>query len=126
MFSVVKNVPDNPNNAIVIKNCRPKTWSGRMYDIGVYKSERLLVVQKDLRVMGQAVFILQPKLYFAVAHNMYVGKVFSSFEISSNMAMFDLSQYPNGIEVTLTQAPGGGEYIFSGTSLISPGAKLWT
>ena len=118
LHPVVTGVADNPNNSIVIKNQKPKTWTGRTFDIGIYKSGRLLVVQKGVRIMDQVDFMLQSKLYFAVARNMHVGKVFTSMEISSKMTMFDLSQYPNGIEVTLTQTPGGGEYSFSAASLI--------
>ena len=76
-----------------------------------------MVVQKDVRVEDQVDFVMEPRLFFAVARNMYVGKVFNSLEMSSEMTMFDLSEYPNGIEVTLNQAPGGGEYSFSANSL---------
>ena len=96
---------------------KPKSWSGQKYDIGVYKSGRLLVVQKQVRVLDQVDFMLQPTLYFAVARNMYVGKVFTSLEIMTSMKTFDLSQYPNGLEVTLTQAPGGGDYMFTGSPI---------
>ena len=49
---------------------------------------------------------------------MNVGDTFTSLEITSSLAEFDLSSYPNGLEVTLNQEPGGGRYIFSGQSMI--------
>ena len=107
-------VPSNPNNTIVIKNIPPASWSGRKFDVGVYRDNRLLVTQKDVHVGNQIDFMLQPKLYFGVVRNMHVGDVFTSLEITSSLAEFDLSDYPNGIEVTLNEAPGGGRYSFFG------------
>ena len=62
--------------------------------------------------------MLQPKLYFGVVRNMHVGDVFTSLEITSALTEFDLSNFPNGIEVTLNEAPGGGRYSFSGQPMI--------
>ena len=107
-------VPSNPNNTIVIKNIPPASWSGRKFDVGIYRDNRLLVTQKDVHVGNQIDFMLQPKLYFGVVRNMHVGDVFTSLEITSSLTEFDLSDYPNGIEVTLNEAPGGGRYSFSG------------
>ena len=58
--------------------------------------------------------MLQPKLYFGVVRNLKVGDVFTTLEITSSISEFDLSDYPNGIEVTLNEAPGGGRYSFFG------------
>ena len=104
----------NPDNAIVIKNVRPKTWSGRKFDIGVYKNGKLLVVQKEVHIGDQVDFLLQPRIFFGVVRNMHVGSVFTSLEITSSLAEFDLSNYPYGIVVTLTEAGGSGEYKFTG------------
>ena len=111
-------VAPNPNNTIVIKNVPPPTWSGRPYDIGIYKNGRLLVTQPDVYVGNQTDFMLQPKLFFGVVRNMQVGDTFTSLEITSALTEFDLSEYPNGLQVTLNQAPGGGQYSFSGQSLM--------
>ena len=89
-----------------------------MFDVGVYKEGRLLVVQPDVHIGNQIDFMLQPKLYFGVVRNMHVGDVFTSLEITSSLTEFDLSNFPNGIEVTLNQAPGGGRYSFSGQPMI--------
>ena len=89
-----------------------------MFDVGVYKEGRLLVVQPDVHVGNQTDFMLQPKLYFGVVRNMNVGDTFTSLEITSSLTEFDLSSYPNGLEVTLNQEPGGGRYIFSGQPMM--------
>ena len=88
-----------------------------MFDIGVYKSNHLLVTQPDVHVGDQVDFMLQPKLYFGVVRNMKVGDTFTSLEITSALTEFDLSNYPNGLDVTLAQEPGGGQYKFSGAPL---------
>ena len=50
---------------------------------------------------------------------MKVGDVFTSLEITSSLSEFDLSSYPNGIEVTLNEKPGGARsYSFSGQSMV--------
>ena len=115
---IERGVPANPNNTIVIKSIPPASWSGRKYDIGVYKGGKLLVTQKDVHVGNQIDFMLQPKLYFGVVRNLKVGDVFTSLEITSSLTEFDLSDYPNGIDVTLNEAPGGGHYSFSGQPMI--------
>ena len=40
---IERGVPAYPNNTIVIKSIPPGSWSGRKYDIGVYKGGNLLV-----------------------------------------------------------------------------------
>ena len=84
-----------------------------MFDIGVYKNGSLLVVQKDVHTGDQVDFMLQPKLFFGVVRNMVEGDVFTSLEITSTLTEFDLSNFPNGINVTLKQLPGGGKYEFT-------------
>ena len=117
LFNSDTSAPSNPNNTIVIKNTRPKTWNGRTFDIGVYKNNRLLIVQKDVKVDDQEDFQLQPKLFFAVARNIKIGQTFTSAEISSAFADYDLSDYPDGIVVTLSQAKVGGQYSFSASPM---------
>ena len=112
----MKGVPENPNNTVVIKNIPPSTWSGRMFDVGVYKDNRLLVTQPDVHIGNQIDFMHQPRLYFGIVRNMQVGDTFTSLEITSSLAEFDLSDYPNGINVTLSQAPGSGKFTFTGTN----------
>ena len=88
-----------------------------MFDVGVYKNGELLVVQKDVHIGDQVDFMLQPKLYFGVVRNMVVSDVFTSLEITSFLTEFDLSEYPDGLKVTLSQTGGGGQYQFTGEHL---------
>ena len=85
-----------------------------MFDVGIYKNGGLLVVQKDVHIGDQVDFMLQPKLYFGIVRNMVESEVFTSLEITSFLNDFDLSEYPDGLKVTLTQLGGGGEYKFTG------------
>ena len=107
----------NPKNTIVVKNNKPQSWPGRVFDVGVYKSGNLLVTENAVRIGDQVDFMLQPKLYFAVSRNMKVGQTFTIEEITSVMTMFDLSDYPEGLLVTLTQEKMGGEYSFAGSEM---------
>ena len=68
-----------------------------MFHIGLYMDHCLLVIQPNIHVGDQIDFVLQPILYFGVVRNSKVGDAFTS-----------LSNYPNVIEITLTEAPGGG------------------
>ena len=114
----VTGLPKNPNNAIVIRNVHPSSWSGRMFDCGIYKNNRLLVVQKEVHINDQVDFMLQPKISFAVARNLQVGPIFTSLEIQSQMTDFDLSEYPTGLVVTLDEELVGGAYTFTGTPML--------
>ena len=49
---------------------------------------------------------------------MEIGKAFYSTQITSALAEFDLREYPYGLKVTLKQLPGGGQYSFTGNSLM--------
>lgn len=117
LFHIDEEQPKNPDGNIVIKNVPPTSWSGQKFDIGVYKDKRLLVTQPEVRTGDQVNFMLKPVLYFAVARNIQVGEVFTSLEITSSYADFDLSNFPNGIIVSLDQKPGGGQYVFKAESM---------
>lgn len=103
----------NPNGAIVVKNMAPNTWCGRKFDIGVYKDKHLIVMEREVRVGTQIDFLLEPKLYFGVVCNMKIGNVFDSLQATTSLTEFDLKEYPFGIEVTLNEMPGGGQFKFT-------------
>ena len=107
----------NPNYTIAVRNVAPTAWSGRKFDVEVYKNKHLYIIQPEVLVGSRVDFVIQPKLYFGVAHNMRVGQTFTSLGVVTANTMFDLDQYPSGITVTLNQLPGGGMYIFSGESM---------
>jgi dynein heavy chain 1 len=121
MFFTVSDVHTNPNKTIICKNIKPDSWSGRKFNMGIYKNQRLLVTQEDVHVGDQADFMLKPKIIFAVVNNMHVGEVFTSLNIiTSSHTEIDLSDYPNGIVVTLNESPSGGEYVFTSCQMPVP------
>ena len=115
--------PSN-NELIVVKNIAPKAWSGRDFDVGAYKDDRLLVIEKGVRVKTKADFLLQPKITFAVAQNIAPGQTFTSADITSSQATYDLSKYPDGVLVTLSKGGGGGEYIFDAQAMWARNAEV--
>ena len=89
-----------------------------MFDAHLYKGGHLLISHKDLHPGSQAEIQLKPILYFGrVSHNMSVGDEFKTPEVAQSLTEFDLSNYPNGIVVTLSQEPGEGQYHFTGTAM---------
>ena len=96
---------------------QPQGWTGRKYNIGLIKDGRLLVVQQGVHVGDQANFMLQPKLFFGVVRNMQVGEIFKSLEITQSLTSFDLSEYPNGLQVKLQEELSGGAYTFVGETM---------
>ena len=98
------------------RTTNPTPWSGGVFNVGLYKDRRLLVVEKDVRVQRQVSFLLKPELIFAVTHNGYArDRTFTAAEISEQ-STFNLLHYLNGIVVTLKQTCGGG-YFFSAAAL---------
>lgn len=104
--------PINPGHTIVLKNVKPRAWSGLPYDFGLYKGGKLLVTQQDVGVGSQAVFQLTPKLYFGVVKDIRIGTVFKSLSITQNYFCVDLNDFANGLIVYLDMNPASGEYIF--------------
>lgn len=121
--AVLKQIEDvSPNSCkgIFVRNIPTSdTRCGQIFDVGVYKDGKLLVVQPDIRVGCQAYFLLQPKLYFAVVRNMMVGDIFTSMEITSIPQEFDLNKYPNGMIVTVSEKAidFGGQYTFTASAM---------
>lgn len=114
---IVKHKPKNSNNTIVIRNIQPASWCGQTFDIGIYKSGRCIVTEPDVHTDNQINFLLQPRLYFAVARNVELGEIFKSLEWSIDHTEVDLTKYPNGMIMTLTEQPGGGKYVFTPTEM---------
>lgn len=104
---IATDVPLNPDNTIVVKNKHPASWSGRMFDVGVYKDRRLLVTQPQISVGDQAMIVLKPILYFGVTRlDSSIPRMFKSSEIAEitdALTSFDLSNYPNGLKVILKE-----------------------
>ena len=113
LFSTDATASANPGNEIVVKNIKPRSWSGLPYDFGLYKSGKLLVTQLDVGIGSQAVFQLTPKLYFGVVKDIRVGAIFKSLTITQNYFMVNLNDFANGLVVTLTMNQASGEYRFA-------------
>ncbi len=109
---------ENPDNSVVIRNVQPPSWSGRFFDCHIYKDNRSIVTQADVHADDKAVFEIKPILFFGVTSNIQVGASFMSKEIMSDPFEVDLSDYPNGVEITLHESPGGGRYFFTTASLM--------
>lgn len=104
----------NTDNSIVVKNIPPKDWNGRMYDIGIFKQNYLLVVHKDLHIGEQAEFLLDNILCFGATTTLKTGDIFTSIDSSVRYyTEFDLDKFPYGMKVVLNEEPGGGRYSFT-------------
>ena len=108
----------NRFGAITIINRNPKEWDGRLYNCELRKGSRIILLQPDVRTNNEAVFLLQPALKFAISRNLNIQKTFMAFEISGDEFIVNLENYPNGVEVTLTELPGGLYYNFTARSLL--------
>lgn len=77
-----------------------------------------MLTEKDVHVGEKVYFVLERKLFFSVVHNIPVGRVFSSLQTMSYLVEFDLDDFPDGLEVSLTQQPYGGKYEFAGRNVV--------
>lgn len=107
-----KSTPTHESDSIIIKNVKPRAWSGQPYNFGLYKCGKLVITQTDVGVGSQAVFDITPKLFFGVVTNMAVGKAIGSLSCTQNHFEVDLCRYRNGLVVTLEQNRSSLEYNF--------------
>ncbi len=108
----VTGVAQNEDSSIVIVNSVPHTWSGRKFNVGIYKNNKLFMIQNDIHVGDKVTITINPMLYFAVTRNFDTGEKFTTFELMTHIDVFDLTKFPNGMEVSLVEQPGGGKYKF--------------
>ena len=92
---------------------KPTHWLGRFFSFGLYKSGKLLATQQNVGIGSQAVFKLTPKLYFGVVSNVNVGDTFKSLTTTQNYVEVDLSNFENGLKITLHRNPANGEFTFT-------------
>ncbi len=118
-FSIVRGYyKRNYNGAITIKNKPPTEWNGQLFTCELQKGGKTILLQPDVRTGNEAVFILEPVLKFAVTRNIQVSKTFLSLELSQNDFIVNLENYPNGVEVIVTEEPGGLYYNFTAKTLL--------
>lgn len=135
-----------------ILNKQPKTWSGRIVNIGLYKDDRLFVFEPSVGVGNYAQLTVDNKLYFAVlirsdtTERFSPGKMFIPHFIGtpslpkairaagvanvtpsslypealnaqiSQLKEVDLTAFPNGVTVVLTESKVTGGFQFSAKS----------
>ena len=110
---IVTGIASNRDGSVIIKNTIPESWSGNKFDLGIYRDNKLILTRDEVHVGDQAVFLIKPLLFFAIASNFKTGEKFSSIEVMSRKEMFDLSKFQNGMDIILTEEPGGGKYVFT-------------
>ena len=108
--------PPNPQNTTVVQNIKPISWSGQPFDFGLYKDGELLVTQSNVGVGSQANFQLTPMLYFGVVCDIQLGETFKSLTITQANHEVDLTQYLNGLKITLTRDDTDGNYTFEASN----------
>ena len=106
-------IASNRDGSVVIKNTISECWSGNKFDLGIFRDNKLMLTSDQVHVGDQAVFLIKPILFFAIARKFKTGEKFNSLEVMSRKEMFDLSEYQNGMNITLTEEPGGGKYVFT-------------
>ena len=118
LFScAVTNQDVNNEGTVVVKNLKPPGWSGRKYNIGLYKSDNLLVVKENFPVGEGARLNLETKLYFGIVKSkICLGQTISGEEISV-LTPFDITEYLGGLQVTLSAEANSGKHSFSGLNI---------
>ncbi len=114
----VKNALD----AISVVNIRPKSWSGQLFDVQLHTGLSVILIQPNVHTGNQAIFMMKSTLKFVVTRNLAVGDTFIALEMSSSPQYeLDVENFPRGVEVILTEKPGGLLYEFNSRSLSSSG-----
>ncbi len=108
----VPDLPLNENGEIVIKNSIPSSWNGRKYDVGIFRDNKLLMQRKQVHVGGQAEFLVNSVIYFAVVRNVQFEEEIHIGEMTMETTTIELSKYPTGLNIYLYKTPGGGRYYF--------------
>ena len=108
----MSDVPLNADNALVVRNVKPISWSGREYGVRVLKGDSPLL-RLQTPVGEQALFVVEPILYFGIVQSKrFISKSqkYRSSEIEEMceaLEDFDLRNYPNGLKVTLKESTDG-------------------
>ena len=117
------SIPKRSDGTYAILNKRPDSGPGRVVDIGLYKDDRPFIIEQSVAVGTYSEISVPNKLYFAVVvhespprnmdaeHNdsAHTGTTAQITELQE----VDLNQFPDGVEVTLTQEKRTQRFIFS-------------
>ena len=130
-LSLDKQLP-NSHGVYMIYNRPPATWTGRKINVGVYKDDKLLIVKHNVRVGDYCELKPTHKLYMccmiipsptcAPGHN-EIWNLFAPPKRSSNiiddidieftpLVQIDLANYPNGVDINVTEIEVSGQIKF--------------
>ena len=118
LFSTESPIAHNKSNYIVVKNeSGLSNWKGQYFDVLIYKNDLLFVKESQVGARCQVMVKLTPKLFFAVAGGgLKSGDTFQEDELTTiSSELVDLSDYPDGVVVTLTKDLQSGSYSFTAT-----------
>ena len=93
-------------------------WEGRAVNIGLYKGGDLFMAQANVGVGNYVEFELHQKLYFGVLVNWEDLTSINEILEVSQITEIDLTQFPNGLDITLTQESNTKKFKFSTKSKI--------
>ena len=108
----------------VIHNRPPTTWTGRRINIGIYKEDKLLLLHKNLCVGEYCELRPTKKLYMCCMTEespdghvvSLLGKKDSIGTIDvafTPLVQVDLTHYPNGVDIELTEVEVSGQVKFT-------------
>ena len=117
------SVPIRSDGTYAILNKRPDSGPGRVVDIGLYKDDHPFIMESSVGVGTYAEMCVPNKLYFAVVvHESPPENITAEHNDSAHtgttaqvteLQEVDLNQFPDGVEVTLTQEKRTQRFIFS-------------
>ena len=115
----------------MIYNKIPSAWPGRKINVGVYKDNKLLIVARELRVGDYCELKPTNKLYMCcmtvpsdtvdistIFHPEYKRSSFSHDDTDyidmefSPLVQIDLTNYPNGVDIDVTEVEVSGQINF--------------
>ena len=112
-FPADEKAPANPDGVIVIKNQKPKSWLGRPFTFIICKDEEALLIEHNVGIGCQSLFIVEPLLYFGVVKGIRAGTVLQSTNTLQQYYRVDMKNYVSGLIMTLDLDPSSGRFSFS-------------
>lgn len=120
-FSCLDSIVSRSNSLYAVFNKPPISgdqWEGRAVNIGLYKGGDLFMAQTNVGVGNYVEFELHQKLYFGVLVNWEDLTSINEILEVSQITEIDLTQFPNGLDITLTQESNTKKFKFSTKSKI--------
>ena len=121
IFSCLDSIISRSNRLCAVFNKPPLSgdqWEGRAISIGLYKGGDLFMAQPNVGVGNYVEFELHQKLYFGVLVNWEDLTSIDEILEVSQITEIDLAQFPNGLDIKLTQDSNTKRFKFSTKSKI--------